>query len=113
MIHFPAEVVFDEVHFGKFASYYLRGEYYFDVHPPLGKLLIAAVGYLVGYDGHFLFDSIGDSYVDNQVPYVAFRLWSCICGTMVVPFSLLIMKEMGVSVAGCFFGGVLLVFGMY
>lgn len=38
---FPAETVFDEVYFPKMASQYLAGESFFDIHPPLGKLIIA------------------------------------------------------------------------
>lgn len=38
---FPGEMVFDEVYFPKMAHQYLTGENFFDIHPPLGKLIIA------------------------------------------------------------------------
>ncbi|KAJ3222116.1 hypothetical protein HK099_002695 [Clydaea vesicula] len=93
------------IHFGKFASYYLERTYYFDVHPPLGKLLLAA-----GYDGHFHFDKIGDKYLENNVPYVGLRLWPAFCGASVVPICFLTMKEMGFSFPGALFGAALLLF---
>jgi dolichyl-phosphate-mannose--protein O-mannosyl transferase len=37
------------VHFGKFIGGYISGHYFFDIHPPFGKLLIALVAYLGGY----------------------------------------------------------------
>ncbi|KAL6886513.1 glycosyltransferase [Trichoderma longibrachiatum] len=100
-ISHPDEVVFDEVHFGKFASYYLQRTYFFDVHPPFAKLLFAFVGWLVGYDGHFHFDNIGDSYIANKVPYVAFRALPAFLGALTVSVTYLIMWESGYSVPAC------------
>ena len=51
-LNHPDSLVFDEVHFGKFVSAYFTGEYYFDIHPPLGKLLIALGAKLGGYDNY-------------------------------------------------------------
>jgi len=45
-LDYPSEVVFDEVHFGKFVSAYFTHQYYFDIHPPLGKLMIAGLARL-------------------------------------------------------------------
>ena len=81
----------------QFASYYLQRTYFFDVHPPFGKMLFALMGWFVGYDGHFLFDNIGDSYISNKVPYVAFRAMPALLGAMTVPTVFLIMWESGYS----------------
>ncbi|EON64187.1 dolichyl-phosphate-mannose-protein mannosyltransferase [Coniosporium apollinis CBS 100218] len=100
-ISHPNQVVFDEVHFGKFASYYLQRTYFFDVHPPFGKLLFALAGWLVGYNGDFLFDNIGDSYITNNVPYVAYRSLPALLGSLTVPTVFLIMWESGYSLPAC------------
>ncbi|WEW58465.1 Dolichyl-phosphate-mannose--protein mannosyltransferase 4 [Emydomyces testavorans] len=109
-INYPDQVVFDEVHFGKFASYYLQRTYFFDVHPPFAKLLFAFVGWLVGFDGHFLFDNIGDSYIENKVPYVALRSLPAAFGAITVPVVFLIMWESGYSLPACVLSAGLVLF---
>lgn len=109
-IWFPDEVVFDEVHFGKFASYYLQRTYFFDLHPPFAKLLIAGVGYLVGYDGTFKFDKIGDSYITNQAPYLAYRSLEAIQGSLTVPVLFLTMRQLNYSIAASSLASIIVLF---
>lgn len=59
------------------------------------------MGWLVGYDGHFHFENIGDSYIANNVPYVAFRALPAILGALTVSVTYLIMWESGYSVPAC------------
>ncbi|KAG0759880.1 hypothetical protein G6F62_004702 [Rhizopus arrhizus] len=95
-ISFPSQVVFDEVHFGKYAAYYIQQSFFFDVHPPLAKLLIAFVGWLSGFDGDFDFTSIGMEYPEN-VPYVQMRALGAFFGTLVVPIAYMTIRDCGHS----------------
>ena len=71
------------------------------MHPPFGKLLFALAGWIVGYNGEFLFDNIGDSYITNKVPYVAYRSMPAILGTLTVPTVFMTMWESGYSLPAC------------
>lgn len=80
------------------------------MHPPFGKLLFALVGWFVGYDGSFTFDNIGDSYIDHQVPYIAYRALPATLGALTVPIVFLIMWESGYSLPACVLASGLMVF---
>jgi dolichyl-phosphate-mannose-protein mannosyltransferase len=92
-------VVWDEAHFGKFGSHYLKREFYFDVHPPLGKMLVGLAGLLSGYNGHFEFKS-GEAY-DENVPYVAMRVMMATFGVALVPLGWYTAVELGMSSWAC------------
>lgn len=94
-IGYPREVVFDEVHFGKFLSAYLSGKTFFDIHPPLGKLLYVFIGWLVGFQPGFAFDHIGQPY--TNVPIIALRMLPALLGALLVPLIYLVAKELGLS----------------
>lgn len=91
----PNSVVFDEVHFGGFAKKYILGRFFMDVHPPLAKMLFAAVATLGGFDGSFDFAAIGDVY-PLSVPYVLMRGLPAAMGLATVLLCYLTLRASGV-----------------
>ena len=106
-IWYPREVVFDEVHFGKFASYYIQRSFFFDVHPPFAKMMIAFIGWIFGYDGTFKFDEIGMSYETHPAPFLAYRGFNAILGTLTIPVMFNTLKELNFKALTCAFGALI------
>ncbi|SCU82035.1 LADA_0C02608g1_1 [Lachancea dasiensis] len=93
----PDSVVFDEVHFGGFASKYIKGTFFTDVHPPLAKMLFATVGSIAGFNGDFEFSSIGDHFPEST-PYYFMRLFPSILGVLTVLLMYLTLRCSGVRI---------------
>lgn len=85
----------DEAHFGKFGSHYLQHTYYFDVHPPLGKLLVGLSGYIAGYNGSFEFKS-GEKYPE-ELDYTTMRAFNALFGVAMVPMSYFTARALNMS----------------
>ncbi|HSX24959.1 MAG TPA: phospholipid carrier-dependent glycosyltransferase [Candidatus Andersenbacteria bacterium] len=99
------QVVFDEVHFGKFISAYCcTHQRFFDIHPPVGKLLIAAGAYLSGYNGLFPFEYIGQPFVN--VPIDGVRMVPALFGTLLAGIIYILLRLMNVSKLFSVLGGI-------
>ncbi len=61
----PAVVVWDEAHFCTFAKDILERKFYFDIHPPFGKLVQAGVLKLAGATTQDLDCAVGAPYLPN------------------------------------------------
>ncbi|XP_017783092.1 PREDICTED: protein O-mannosyl-transferase 2 [Nicrophorus vespilloides] len=104
----PDHICWDETHFGKMGSWYINRTFFFDVHPPLGKMLIGLSGYLTGYDGTFAFDKPGDKY--GNVSYVGMRMFCTALGASIVPMTYITVHEMTQSIVSSAFASLLILF---
>jgi dolichyl-phosphate-mannose--protein O-mannosyl transferase len=93
-IHHPRSVVFDEVCFGDFTNWYLTGDYFTDIHPPLGKLIMAGIASLTGYKGDFKFQKLMQKGDYPTMEYVALRMTPAFFGALCVPLIYFGMRSM-------------------
>ena len=106
---YPRNVVFDEVHFGNFASAYTAGNYFFDIHPPLGKLLISAAGYIGGYPAESTnYGQIGNVFGDPR--YMWYRILPMLAGFALPLVIFFLCLELGLSPRFSFLAGLLIIF---
>jgi dolichyl-phosphate-mannose-protein mannosyltransferase len=94
----PNAVVFDEVYFKAFAAHYFDGRYYFDIHPPLGKLLLAGFAHLIGLQPNAMLNGTA----------VGMRMLPALAGVLLVPLIWGILRRLGASRPFAFLGAFLI-----
>ncbi|KAI1895490.1 hypothetical protein AGOR_G00106800 [Albula goreensis] len=104
----PPHICWDETHFGKMGSYYINRTFFFDVHPPLGKMLIGLAGYMTGYDGTFPFGKPGDKY-EHHI-YWGMRGFCAFLGSFLPPFAYLTVLSLSQSTTAALISACLLIF---
>jgi dolichyl-phosphate-mannose--protein O-mannosyl transferase len=106
LIHHPDSVVFDEVHFGNFTNGYIHSRYFFDIHPPLGKLVMFIFAAFSQYDGSIDFHArYGMPHINPD--YLTLRLTPAIFSSLCSPLIYLAMRFSSFSSSASFTSGFL------
>ncbi len=104
----PREIVFDEIYFGNFSSAYCCSHNsFFDIHPPHGKLLIAASAKLFGHQSGFDYRAIGQTYTP-EVAVFGMRLIPALAGALIPCLAAYLVMLWGGGIYAAMFCGFLL-----
>ncbi|KAI8617534.1 glycosyl transferase, partial [Chytriomyces sp. MP71] len=99
----------------KFASRYLTREFFWDLHPPHGKMLLALAGRLFGLNGTFVFN-LGAVYPSASETgaylewYIGMRIFCALFGAAVVPIAYFTGYELGLSFECCLLFAIVVLF---
>jgi dolichyl-phosphate-mannose-protein mannosyltransferase len=82
----PDHVTFDEVHFGNFTNWYIQKRFHFDIHPPLGKMIMATIAGLTQYKGDIDYGGkFGQAYDHNELFFVSQRITPAVFSAFTSP----------------------------
>ncbi len=102
---YPLSVVFDETYFLKFIGLYWNHSYFFDVHPPLGKLLFVLFAWITGITPSAEIGTIHTA-IDASLTY--FRLLPMIAGILLPIVVFYICRRLNISRSISFLAGALI-----
>ncbi|KEQ68200.1 PMT-domain-containing protein [Aureobasidium namibiae CBS 147.97] len=91
-MHESSYVTWDEAHFGPQIGFSLARRFYFDIHPPLGKLLFALCAYVTDFDNTFPFQP-GQAY-PSDLNITSLRWFSACFGALCVPLTYAIGRNL-------------------
>lgn len=91
----PNQVVFDEVYFGNFTQYYFQRRYFFDIHPPLGKLMLFFGAKLSGYRPNQVYSTIGAKLDKKEISKL--RFWPSLTGSLRAPLVYLTLRLLEIN----------------
>jgi dolichyl-phosphate-mannose-protein mannosyltransferase len=82
----PDCVTFDEVHFGNFTNWYIQKRFHFDIHPPLGKMIMATIASWTQYKGDIDYGTkFGLPYSHSELFFVSQRITPAIFSSFTSP----------------------------
>jgi dolichyl-phosphate-mannose-protein mannosyltransferase len=88
----------------------LSGNFFFDLQPPLGKLLYTFIARELGYNATSKPGNVGSSY-PSDYPFEALRTVSAVGGALMAPFAFLALRSLGFSRAAATVAGSFIAFG--